>query len=297
MDVHDLYYPLVTLGSGSFGEISLVRCRKTGKEYAAKVEPKDNKTRLVHEYQIYKKLKGVTGVPQIIDFLCTPSRYIMVMELLGVSLDKIFEKKKKFTLGMTARIGVDMVSLLEEIHKHGIIHRDIKPNNFMFNKNFTKLYIMDFGLSKKYIDKNNEHIKLRIGRSLVGTARYTSLNIHYGFEPSRRDDLESVGYMLVYFLKGKLPWQGIKRNNKNCAECHKNVCEAHNRIKLIGETKMSTSTASLCSGIPDAFREFIDYCKELKFVQEPDYNYLRSLIIGYADSDYNSFKECYENDE
>lgn len=289
MNVSDLYYPLTHLGSGSFGEISLVECRKTKKEYAAKVEPNNEKSRLKHEYGIYRQLANVEGVPRVVDFLCTSSCHIMVMDLLGISLDVLMEKYKVFSHDLVAKLGVDMVSLMQNIHERGIIHRDIKPNNFMFDPDFTSLYIMDFGLSKRYVS-DGKHMKLRVDRSLVGTARYTSLNIHHGFEPSRRDDLESIGYMMVYFVRGKLPWQGIRVKNKDCKDCQKNACETHNRVKLIGESKMCISTEILCHGMPIAFKQFIDYCRDLKFDQVPDYEYLRSLLYPHVGGDYSFFR-------
>jgi serine/threonine protein kinase len=129
---------------------------------------------------------------------------------------------------------------------------------------------MDFGLSKRYLSSNGEHIDLREDRTLMGTARYASINVHMGFEPSRRDDLESVGYMLVYFIKKKLPWQGLKKK--------KDV----DQLKLIGEYKMKISLDELCDKLPQCFKEYLKYCRNLKFSETPDYKYLKRLFLDTA---------------
>ena len=163
-----------------------------------------------------------------------------------------------------------MTELLEQLHNSGFIHRDIKPNNFMLDSqnNPNNIYIMDFGLSKRYrINNKNNHIKFRSGRSLIGTARYASCNMHMGMEPSRRDDLESVAYMLIYFVKGNLPWQGLKKISKNL------------NLEAIGEIKISTRSDVLCSNLPSCFRMYLDYCKNLGFYDEPNYDYLKGLFL------------------
>ncbi|AYV78436.1 MAG: serine/threonine protein kinase, partial [Edafosvirus sp.] len=183
----------------------------------------------------------------------------------------------KFQLCTVLSLGIQIITLLEKLHSTKYIHRDIKPNNFLIgigndNRN---IYIMDFGLSKQYIDMNGKHISLKIDRSLIGTARYASINMHNGLEPSRRDDLESVGYMLIYFLKGRLPWQGIKKKvDMNIKKSEKDHLEA------IGEKKLCTTLNELCGDIPICFKKLIQYSRNLKFDEMPDYNYLKSLFIS-----------------
>ncbi len=271
------YNIIKKIGSGSFGEVYLTENKQDNTLLASKVEEKNSNSRLIEEYKIYKKLhkKGMKdGIPKIYNLIQTPKFNILIMELLGYNLDQIFNTvQKKFKLNTVIKLAIDIITLLENLHNTGFIHRDIKPNNFLIGYDKKdKLYIMDFGLSKKYLDSSNNHVPMKLDRSLVGTARYASINIHLGLEPSRRDDLESVGYMLVYFLKGSLPWQGIKKE--------KNV----DQLQQIGDVKLCTNLVKLCIGLPDCFRKFIEYSRSLKFDSKPDYNYCRSLFIDYARS-------------
>jgi len=195
----------------------------------------------------------------------------MNLELLGDSLDGIFtDCDKQFTMGTTIKLGIEMVEIMENLHNAGIIHRDIKPNNFMIGKSDkSHLYIMDFGLSKRFM-KNEQHIKPANDRNMVGTARYVGLNVHLGFEPSRRDDMESIGYMLIYFVKGLLPWQGLKKDKKT------------SQIEKIKEVKMSVSLEKLCEGLPQCFSDFISHVKSLGFYDKPNYNYLKRILLESA---------------
>ena len=135
-----------------------------------------------------------------------------------------------------------------------------------------QVYLIDFGLAKKYRDKRVRNIPLRQKESceLTGTARYASLNAHKGMELSRRDDLESIGFVLLYFLKGSLPWQGLQARSDQ------------ERFKLITEKKLSFSAERLCHKLPDAFKDYLNYCRGLKFEEEPDYEYLRDLFQQLA---------------
>jgi len=283
--LNDKYLLLPNIGSGSFGEVFLLEDNFTKNQYAGKIETieKDKKSLLKREYKIYCKLKnnGMNfGIPKIIDYLELPKQNILVMDLLGKSLDDLFDKyNNKFDLGTVLKLAIDMITLIEHIHISGFIHRDIKPNNFMIGKNneskddTNTLYIIDFGLSKKYIDSHNNHIKFDYDKSLIGTVRYTSINMHHGFEPSRRDDLESIGYILIQFMLGKLPWQGLRDKNGK-------PFDKDEQMKIIGKIKMATPLKELCKNIPSCFYEYVNYCRKLKFEETPDYNYLRSLFIN-----------------
>lgn len=279
--VRDKYNLLVELGKGSFGEVYLIEDRKTQHRYAMKIESRSTKSRLKEEFNIYVQLirNGVNkGIPKIINFFEASNYDIMVMELLGDSLDQLFIKhNKRFDMGTVLKLGVDMINLMETIHNAGFIHRDIKPNNFMIGyHNKQDLYILDFGLSKQYMI-NNKHMTMKFDKSLVGTARYASVNVHIGIEPSRRDDLISIGYLLIYFLKGRLPWQGLKKKKEN-------KTNKEDQLTMIKNVKLSTSFTQLCEGLQhQCFEEYITYCSnELDFYTKPDYEYLRQLFINAA---------------
>ena len=162
-----------------------------------------------------------------------------------------------------------MLTRLEYLHSQSFIHRDMKPDNFMIGQQMkrTQVYLIDFGLSKRYRDvKHGEHIRYRDGKSLTGTARYASVNTHLGVEQSRRDDVEALGYILVYFLKGQLPWMGLGGRNKT---------EKYDKIK---DKKAHTTVEMLCRGLPEEIGKYVGYCRQLQFEEKPDYGYLRSLF-------------------
>jgi serine/threonine protein kinase len=162
-----------------------------------------------------------------------------------------------------------MLMRIQKVHEERIIHRDIKPDNFLIGgREDTKntVYIIDFGLAKCYRNSEGEHIPFRDGKNLTGTARYASINTHIGYEQSRRDDLETIGHVLLYFLKGTLPWQGLPGRSKN---------EKYNAIK---KKKLEVTVDELCKGHPTEFKDFMNYCRNLQFTEDPDYKYLIGLF-------------------
>ena len=267
----DRYKVLDKIGSGSFGEVYKVLLKPLSIEVAVKVEYKRKTPRIYNEFKIYSKLNKngrVRGIPRVYEFIETKDCNIITMELLGKSLDDVFkDHNNKFSLGCVLKIGIQMIELIENIQKKGYIHRDIKPSNFLLNKEMTQIFIMDFGLSKKYI-KNGQHIEYNNKSSFKGTPRYASVNCNSNIEPSRRDDIESIIYILIYFLKGNLPWQGLKKEKNR------------KQIDIIGDKKRSTSLDELCEDVPIIFRELVKYIRfEVDFCSEPDYEYIKRLFI------------------
>jgi len=272
------------IGSGSFGEIFLALNMKTKTEVAVKVESTKTKPQsLVYEAKVYSRIRGGPGIPQVYYFGTDRVRElnILVMDLLGPSLEDLFKFcGGKFGMKTTIMLADQMIERVEWLHSKNLIHRDIKPDNFMMGigVNCNTVFIADFGLAKRYRNSMGKHIKYRDDKCLTGTARYASVNTHFGSEQSRRDDLESLGYVFLYFLKGKLPWQNLKSAGKN-------------KYEAIAEKKASTPIHVLCQSCPVEFQMYLQYTRGLKFDEQPDYSYLRMLFrvllnsLGY-ETDY-----------
>ena len=258
------------LGKGGFGQIYLGRNIKENIPIAIKVEENGNRSHLYMEYEILKSIQGPDGIPHVYKFRQGHKHNYLIMELLGKSIDKLFsECKKNFSNKTIFQIGYQMIQRIEYVHSKGYIHRDIKPGNFVIGKgpNSKKLYLIDFGLSKKYIDKiTNKHIPYKEGKGLTGTARYVSLFTHYGIEQSRRDDIEGIAYNLIYLVKGKLTWQGVKTKNKK---------EKHKKIM---ESKLQISPEKLCEGLSGEFVSLLKYARELEFEENPDYKRFKLMF-------------------
>uniref|UniRef100_A0A1J3IN58 non-specific serine/threonine protein kinase n=1 Tax=Noccaea caerulescens TaxID=107243 RepID=A0A1J3IN58_NOCCA len=259
------------IGSGSFGEIYLGTDVQTNEEVAIKLESvKTAHPQLSYESRIYRVLQGGTGIPNMKWYGVEGDYNVLVMDLLGPSLEDLFSYcNRKFTLKTVLMLADQMLNRLEFIHSKSYLHRDIKPDNFLMGlgRRANQVYIIDFGLAKKYRDSStHRHIPYRENKSLIGTPRYASLNTHIGIEQSRRDDLESLGYIFMYFLMGILPWQGLKAGNKK------------QKYDKISEKKVSTSIEALCRGHPTEFASYFHYCRSLRFDDKPDYAYLKRLF-------------------
>ena len=260
-ELSDKYIIKKKLGKGSFGEVYVSLMRATNKYIALKVEEKYSKTRIINEYKIYQELNrmNISGIPLVYEFLTLPRHYVMSMQLLGDCIDK-YEIESERELNNFA---YQIISIIQNLHSIGYIHRDIKPNNFLFDVN-NQIYLIDFGLSAKYVDDEDNHFKIKKQRPFIGTLRYASVNVHMGIEPSRRDDMISIGYMLIFLLEKNLPWMKVKYTNKK---------DRHEKVKNI---KMMCSLDNLTQN--KKIKEYLEYCSDLIYDDEPDYDYLLSLF-------------------
>ncbi|XP_015070401.1 casein kinase 1-like protein 2 [Solanum pennellii] len=259
------------IGSGSFGEIYLGTNVQTNEEVAIKLENvKTKHPQLLYESKLYKILQGGTGIPNLKWFGVEGDYNVLVMDLLGPSLEDLFNFcSRKLSLKTVLMLADQMINRVEFVHAKSFLHRDIKPDNFLMGlgRRANQVYIIDFGLAKKFRDSTtHQHIPYRENKNLTGTARYASMNTHLGIEQSRRDDLESLGYVLMYFLRGSLPWQGLKAGTKK------------QKYERISEKKVSTSIETLCRGYPTEFASYFHYCRSLRFEDKPDYAYLKRIF-------------------
>eukprot|EP00999_Lentomonas_sp_LEN2_P002871 NODE_735_length_1227_cov_240.043636_g695_i0.p1 GENE.NODE_735_length_1227_cov_240.043636_g695_i0~~NODE_735_length_1227_cov_240.043636_g695_i0.p1 ORF type:complete len:313 (-),score=52.46 NODE_735_length_1227_cov_240.043636_g695_i0:182-1120(-) len=262
------------IGSGSFGDIYQGTNIQTGESVAIKLEPvKTRHPQLLYESRLYKILNSggnAVGIPSVRWYGVEGDYNVMVIDLLGPSLEDLFNFcGRRFSVKTTLMLADQMISRVEYFHSKNFLHRDIKPDNFLMGtgKKGHHVYIIDYGLAKKYRDpKTHQHIPYKEGKALTGTARYASINTHLGIEQGRRDDLESVGYILMYFLRGSLPWQGLKATTKK------------QKYDRISEKKMATPVEALCKGFPSEFAVYLNYVRSLRFEDKPDYAYLRKLF-------------------
>ncbi|KAI8435935.1 hypothetical protein MSG28_004103 [Choristoneura fumiferana] len=259
------------IGSGSFGDIYLGTNIVTREEVAIKLECIKTRHPQLHiESKFYKLMQGGIGIPAIKWCGSEGDYNVMVMELLGPSLEDLFNFcSRRFSLKTVLLLADQLITRIEDIHYRNFIHRDIKPDNFLMGlgKKGNLVYIIDFGLAKKYKDPRTlQHIPYRENKNLTGTARYASINTHLGIEQSRRDDLESLGYVLMYFNRGSLPWQGLKAATKR------------QKYERISEKKLSTPFDELCKNHPIEFQLYLKYCRRLRFEERPDYSHLRQLF-------------------
>ena len=252
--INKKYKPLERIGEGAFGSIYKGQNMRTQEFVAIKVEPIINETKLLkNESTIYQYLNNISGIPSVKWFGKDDHNYYMVINLLGESLQSIKNKKNCFSLKLVLQIGINILELLNTIHEKGLVHRDIKPDNFLvgLNSDSKRIFIIDFGFCKSYL-LDGKHMPQKKTRHLIGSPTYASINAHNLIELSRRDDLESLGYMLIYFYSGFLPWQLLEYDNNE-------------NFKFLKKDIVNDDT------LPKILTNYIKYIRGLDFIEKPNY--------------------------
>lgn len=268
------------LGKGSFGVVHQGFHKDTYEPVAIKLEDRSAKTRiLAKEYQAYIQIyEPDSGMPRILAFGEKDDFQYLVMQMLGPSLEELLKAHTSFSLKTVLMIADQLIERMRFMHNKGFLHRDIKPENFLMGLQESQdtLHVIDLGLAKKWKLPNNQHIKYLTGNKIIGTARYASINSHLGNQLSRRDDMESLGYLLVYLAKGKLPWQSMRSQTKE------------EKYQQIVQKKQEISVERLCTGLPKEFVQYFRHVKSLAFDEEPCYDYLKGLFLtAFSDKKYN----------
>lgn len=257
--INNKYKLLEKIGEGSFGSIYKGENVRTKELVAIKVEPIVNNTKLLkNESTIYQFLINTEGMPNVKWFGKDNYNYYMVINLLGESLQSLKDRKVVFSLKLVLQIGIQIINLLKKIHNKGLIHRDIKPDNFLLglnNKN-KQIHIIDFGFCKTYLI-NEKHIEMKKTNNIIGTANFASINAHDFNELSRRDDLESLGYMLIYFYLGEVVWKDYSSNEM---------------IKILKNNITNDEN------IPKIILKYFEIVKSLEFKEKPDYDLLINIF-------------------
>ena len=269
--IDDRFEVVKQIGKGSFGTVWHGRDTERRCPVAVKILKHKRHRTYFRETECLKQLGYVDGIPQLFWVGRYEDRDVLILQRLGHDLSMLFEFcGHRFSIGTTLKIGIEMVSLIRRLHQKGFLHRDVKPHNFLvgYKAEKRRIFIIDFGLARTYWDspRNKRHKAPQTGLMPVGTARYASLWTHQGVSQSRRDDLEGIGFVLIYFLLARLPWQGLTLYSK------------HEKWSRIYSVKANTSLKTLCKGIPRQFQEYLEYVRRLKFNQTPNYQFLIDLF-------------------
>ncbi|KAM4067320.1 kinase [Hirsutella rhossiliensis] len=265
--VNERYRVDYKIGQGGFGLVYAGTDIQTNAQVALKLMSYANDADILNaEAEVYKSLSGGTGIPRVLWYGEECEYSVLAHEILGPSLEDLFNYcDRRFSLKTVLLLADQAISRIEYIHKKGFLHRDIKPDNFLMGlgRQGNVLYTIDFGLAKEH---GSGELWRLCGPFFGGTVRYASINNHNGREHSWGDDLESLGYVLLYFARGSLPWQGMKAANDK------------ERTELIKDKKMSLSAKALCEGLPLEFTQYIEHTRSLGFEERPKYAYLRLLF-------------------
>eukprot|EP00656_Telonema_subtile_P051063 TRINITY_DN6782_c0_g1_i1.p1 TRINITY_DN6782_c0_g1~~TRINITY_DN6782_c0_g1_i1.p1 ORF type:complete len:517 (-),score=113.22 TRINITY_DN6782_c0_g1_i1:54-1604(-) len=264
--IKDRWRVIKSIGKGAFGEIFAAEDLEMGCNVGIKVERIDSKKRVLKiEVAVLKKLQPCPFVCRYHQFGRHEDFYFVVMQLLGENLSVLRKRQpgKRFTIGTTCRLGVQMLSAIENMHDFGYLHRDIKPSNFAMGLNAEAkewCFLIDFGLARRFTLPNGDIRTARDSAGFRGTARYASINSHLSKELARRDDMWSLFYLIIEFMKGSLPWSSIENKED------------------VGRRKIELDTPSLVDGLPAEMALFMDHLRMLEYRHRPDYDYINSLF-------------------
>ena len=271
------YKPIEQISQGSYSVIYEGINIENDERVAIKLESRNtsNENQILEREIFYLYLlRHTPGIVKIITTGKTKKYNILIEPLLGPTLYTLFlDHNKNFTIKDICQIAIQCITRLESVHKKGIIHCDIKPENFLIGLRDKRIiYLIDFGLSKKYrSDRTKKHIQFTITKTMIGTARYASMNALSGLQLSRRDDLESLSYVILYFLTKKLPWQGITAKSLD------------KRYKKIYEKKSELESWEKFKIIPIEIQNFVKYCRNLGFSEEPNYKLMKKFFYDLLD--------------
>ena len=266
MDIvlNDKYKLIEELGEGAFGKIYVGKNINTDEKVAVKLQTDEGSILLRNEARIYNLLRDVKGVPRLKIFGKEYGINYMVIQLLGKT---VIDNNNSIDV---INIGIQIIDIIRDIHSRGVIHRDIKPDNILYSLNTKEqIYLIDFGLSLCYKDKNGRHISQRNSREIIGSINFISVNINKGISSSRRDDIISIYYVLVYLIVGDLPWNINKMKETKIEKMYNNVFKMKQNINLLSKY-----------GIHENIYKMYEHCLELNYSDEPDYDYLCRLLKG-----------------
>jgi len=253
--INKKYLLIEKIGSGSFGTIYRGQNVRTKEFVAIKVEPIINDLKLLkNESNVYNFLSGSEGIPIIKWYGKDERNYYMVINLLGKSLQDLISHSNKFSLLLTLKIGIKILNILKLIHDKGLVHRDIKPDNFLFGLNglFNHIYLIDFGFCKSYLLPNGDHKEIKKTNNIIGSYNYASIMSHKRVELSRRDDLESLCYLLLYLCCGSLPWSNTNEEKEIITQKYNIINEDNDEC-------------------PSIFIELLKYIRSMEFEEKPNY--------------------------
>lgn len=266
------YKILSKLSTGGFSEVFLAESNETNQKVVIKapLKTESSSSDLRKEAFFMQKLKGIAGVPLILESIINESQEVLIIQKLGDSMQKIIQEHMNLSLKSMIMIGVQILATLKEMHEKGIIHRDVKPSNILAcDSNPNQIYLIDYGLAKSFIKNGSHQFFETKKKTFKGTAMFASRNAHFCNSLSRRDDLESLAYTLAFLYKGSLPWSSFQNKMK------RNYFE-------LGKIKQYWIEKGVFPDMPVEFQHFVEYIRKLSFEETPNYKFLSNLLLDMA---------------